>query len=983
MTNSNDWRQKLDAVRNSIAALVTAKMPDAVIAPLREQEAELARQINTEGGAYVESNVKTDVFIGRDQNIAIYISNGVYDGPAPDTADTDTAESIYRQVIADRCGELPLRGMDLNASDASSTHKPLSLSGVYIALDSKTVVATETVEKALRGEAVDWRKGPDHEAKGRESVEMLLAAAESERGPKTRSLSTLEAVILERQLVLLGDPGSGKTTFANHLSQALALKSFAALPNWPDAERNSLPILIVLRDFARWLNAQPEDKRLASSRLLWDFIAHDLAERNVEFANPILAQALQTGRAVVLLDGLDEVLPGVRGLVQETARAFASRYRHSRYLITCRVLSYQQPEWQLPANDFPDYELAPFSSRQIDNFITAWYNEVAAKWNVPATQTTDYARKLQRAVRRPDLWRLAPNPLLLTVMALVHAYDSELPDARALLYEKAVDILLWRWEQEKTREQGNVPKLVQLLKQAGRDRGDLRSVLEELAFAAHTQGGATGDADSVAGIGKLEMLNALRKLHPERSMNWAEEIIETMKLRAGLLVERQGDVFTFPHRTFQEYMAGTHLARWTNFGAETHKLMEQGAFWREVILLAIGYLVHQNRDYEKPLTLVDIFCPERAPASDADWQSVWLAGEALLELGLGRARDTERGERLLQRVRDRLADLVEGGHLSPRERADAGDVLGKLGDPRFDASLFFLPARYRHQPEPLAGFVEIPPGPFVMGSKKGDKEARDNEFGNPERLEIKYPYWLARYPVTVAQYAEFVAQGGYDSDQWWTKTGWDWRRGEWDSTAEDYLRDWLKQRPKELRGKPFRWDEQAPYPNRPVMNVSWFEAMAYCKWLDAQLRLASSPLLREGYKVRLPTEAEWEKAARAADARRYPWGNDDWSEDRANIDASRISRVTTVGMYPNGRSPTGLHDLSGNVWEWTHTLHKEYPYESKDGRNDENADGSRVLRGGSWGDDEDLARCAARDAYAPDDFLYVIGFRVCVSLASF
>ncbi len=181
-----------------------------------------------------------------------------------------------------------------------------------------------------------------------------------------------------------------------------------------------------------------------------------------------------------------------------------------------------------------------------------------------------------------------------------------------------------------------------------------------------------------------------------------------------------------------------------------------------------------------------------------------------------------------------LVRLVEGGQLAPRERAEAGDVLGQLGDPRFDADFYFLPCRYRGQPEPRHGFVEITPGPFVMGSKKGDKDAWDDEYGNPAQLTIPYRYWIGRYPVTVAQYAAFLAAGGGAEDAaWWTATGRRWRSGEWDSqVTDDWLKDWLKERPPDQRGAPMWWDEQSPYPNRPVMGVSWFEAVAYCRWLE-------------------------------------------------------------------------------------------------------------------------------------------------------
>jgi formylglycine-generating enzyme required for sulfatase activity len=177
------------------------------------------------------------------------------------------------------------------------------------------------------------------------------------------------------------------------------------------------------------------------------------------------------------------------------------------------------------------------------------------------------------------------------------------------------------------------------------------------------------------------------------------------------------------------------------------------------------------------------------------------------------------------------------------------------------------------------------------------------------------------------------------------------------------------------------WDEQRPYPTRAVMGVSWFEAVAYATWLDTRLR-ARADWMPAGYVVRLPTEAEWEKGARAGDSRTYPWGDEPWDKERANANQT-IGRATAVGMYTRGATPAGLHDLGGNVWEWTHTLYRPYPYEEGDGRNATEDTGSRMLRGGSWANSQRYVRCGFRfrsSPQAPSTLIY--GLRVVVSLAA-
>ncbi|OGR25907.1 MAG: hypothetical protein A2139_14185 [Desulfobacca sp. RBG_16_60_12] len=247
-------------------------------------------------------------------------------------------------------------------------------------------------------------------------------------------------------------------------------------------------------------------------------------------------------------------------------------------------------------------------------------------------------------------------------------------------------------------------------------------------------------------------------------------------------------------------------------------------------------------------------------------------------------------------------------------------------------------------------FIEIPAGSFLMGSdKKHDPQAEDNEV--PQH-EVTLPrYYIARYPVTVAQFRTFVEKSRYKLEN------------------EDSLHG---------------------LPNHPVSNVTWYDALKYCKWLTERLRgwegtpepLAT--LLRmEGWRVSLPSEAEWEKAARGTDGRIYPWGNDPETH-RANYD----NATSVVGCFPGRDSPYGVEDMSANIWEWTRSLWGEdwskptfeYPYDLKDGREDRNAPDRvfRVLRGGAFWDYQRYVRCAYRYRLYPGYRYWNGGFRVVV-----
>ncbi|WP_165774509.1 formylglycine-generating enzyme family protein [Candidatus Viridilinea mediisalina] len=230
--------------------------------------------------------------------------------------------------------------------------------------------------------------------------------------------------------------------------------------------------------------------------------------------------------------------------------------------------------------------------------------------------------------------------------------------------------------------------------------------------------------------------------------------------------------------------------------------------------------------------------------------------------------------------------------------------------------------------------VKVPAGPFLMGSTDADIRARDNE--KPQH-ELTLPdYWIGHTEVTNAQFRPFVEGDGYTNIAYWTEAGWAWRVAEKISQPmfwEDSL---------------FNGDDQ------PVVGVSWYEAVAYVRWLSAQI----------GHTFRLPTEAEWEKAARGPDGRIYPWG-DTWDTSRLHSGGT-VGRTTTtpVGQYPSGASPYRALDLAGNVWEWCATKWRErYPYRLVDEWTEEYLAGesSRVMCGTSHrGSSELHSRSASR-----------------------
>jgi len=380
------------------------------------QEVPTSSQVRVEGSGAIaqEGSVAaglSSVAARADVYGDVYIGPPLWDPPK--------TLRVYRRVLVSACRYLPLRGVDAGASDPIGDQQRLSLTQVYVALDTKTQVPLTEEARQRERRISPW-------------------------GYETRPLGVLETTADNRRLVILGDPGAGKSTFLNYLALCLATHSLepeanwlARLPTWPEGEADAVPILIVLRDFSRFL---PDGVKKAEPRYLWDFFVSRLEVQNLAFAAEPLHQILEGGKAIVLLDGLDEIPTRERRtLVRDVVIAFAVRYPRSRVVVTCRALSYQDPAWQLEG--FPVFELAPFDDEKMDRFIEAWYSELA-RLGAMREYDRDVVWQLRMAVRRPDLRRLASNPLLLTVMALVHTHKGRLPDARPLLYEDAVDILL-------------------------------------------------------------------------------------------------------------------------------------------------------------------------------------------------------------------------------------------------------------------------------------------------------------------------------------------------------------------------------------------------------------------------------------------------------------------------------------------------------------------------------------------------------------
>ena len=734
-------------------------------------------------------------------------------------------------------------------------------------------------------------------------------------------------------LIILGDPGAGKTTFLKYLALHLAQGEGQALQlgNW-------LPILLPLSAYANELAERDIS--------LVEFIAVYYKNRGIDLPiDRVFADALREGGALILLDGLDEVREyHTRNLVLSRVNDFFSYHRQkgNKFIVTSRIVGYRQVRQLM--DGMTECTLVDFEDEDIGRFIEKWTSAVerAASGDTMAaaeSAATEREELLLAVERNTGVRRLASSPLLLTILALMKRQGVALPDRRVELYQNCIETLLRNW---------NLARGLDARYARDCNVRDTLRVLAPLARWMH---------EANPGIGLVKHADVEHQLvriftdrHAKDPAASTDAFLDDVHHHAGLLLERGSGEYGFIHLTFQEYLTAVAIGMLGQ--QDVTPIVDvlsdhvSDPDWREVSLLTIGYVgIIQQRDEAAGDVLMRLI--ERAPGEP---------GEAAALAGLAAADVCPEGIALpyQEQISQALLDVMGNRRATPRLRASTGVSLARLGDPRPEV----MTIEGMH-------FCYVPAGPFWMGE------------GSDEHLNesLTYDYWMGRYPVTNAQFRPFVEDPkGYRNDRWWTKDGLAWRA---DRTGpRDY-------------GEPFNLS------NHPVVGITWYEALAYTLWLTEEMRAAGA--LPDGYRVRLPSETEWEKAARGgleipaepaygpagatnADRltanslpkRRYPWG-DEADPDLANYRDSGIDATSAVGCFYPGRSPYGCEEMSGNIWEWTRSLWGEKS-EDEDGASDVD----RVLRGGSFSIFAAYVRCADRFRNGPDFFFRDFGVRVVV-----
>ncbi len=892
-------------------------------------------------------------------------------GTAAVAADQITAENVAGTQIIFSSPVTPSRSAAPGAEEDDEAHR-LRNSYLGRVMESAGFLALSGVDPAVAGSEADASLRLDAVytallTQAPQEIEQLAqraaGAAESPSRPRRgapRDMPALDQLNRHRRLVLLGDPGSGKSTFANFVALCLAGELLgdpranlelltAPLPHAKRGDDDEtappawdhgplLPVRVILRDFAaRGLPAAGEP---ATADSLWRFLKGELERAAIADYAPYLKQTLQRDGGLILLDGLDEVpeAEGRRRQITGAVKDFAASFSSCRFLVTCRTYAYQHQKWRL--SGFSEAILDSLNEAQIRCFVDRWYAHVAQIRGLDAADAQGRAELLKSAIFGSDrLKPLAERPLLLTLMASLHAWrGGSLPDRREELYHDAVQLLLDFWEQRQVVVDASGKPIVQqesLAEWLRVDRDRVRRVLNEIAFRAHA---AQPDLAGTADVAEQDLVARLMEASGNPDLKPAR-LVEFLRDRAGLLLARGVGVYTFPHRTFQEYLAACHLTD-RDFPDRLAELARgDKERWREVALLAGAKSARGSA--ANPWNLADALCYRKVDneqCTGGDVHGAHLAGLLLAE-----ATDpTETSGRLgdkLDRVRDWQVDLLSRSELPARARAECGRTLARLGDPRRQVTSI-----------EAMQLCWVPAAPFRMGSASDPEKTYLLPETPPGDVPLPYGYWIGRFPVTRAQFQLFIEDGGYDDGELWSEaiTAGAWREG----TLQVYQWDGRDVQQVEVAG-PQLLGEPYSFSNHPVVGVCWFEARAFCRWLSNRLHLDGP--LGESWRADLPNEPEWEKAARGgfeipstpivAEARtvntvepesdlaanpqpnrRFPWDGQIDAE-RANYwHETAIGTTSAVGCFPRGRSPYGLEEMSGSVWEWTRSQRGDYPY---------------------------------------------------------
>ncbi len=751
---------------------------------------------------------------------------------------------------------------------------------------------------------------------------------------KTEPASLSRILERYRSIILIGPPGSGKTTLLRRAGLAFAEGSAAVDLEWKDAPL-LFPVYIRLRNFGAFLKEHKAEHTSPGPGALTAYLGHHFRKvRNLNLPADFFERRLKAGHCLLLLDGLDEVTE-LRSEVAQQVNAFITHFishgEGNRFALGSRPKGYESVEIHLRGSELAVCDVNPLPPEGVRRLISNLFEFIESDSNRQAHNSRKLGDKITTT---PKLLALAANPLSCTALVQVFQYHgADLPQRRVDIFQEVVDLLLGYWKAQddeladaaRLGAEDVIPSRNLDLKDAVSRK---RRRLSVLAYQMQLSRKVEIDRGEAVRLVAKHLRGQERARDQRQAREWAEEFLERAQEFSGLLVEIEQGRYAFVHEYYREYLAAVALLNLseTNFLGRVVEYANKDAWW-EIIRLAGAHDGPFEARRQKMIEQILKAALAEKQRGDLDgWlERLHLAGGAAADMG---DRLPGPQQEKIERV---LIEAMSDASLEPPRRAATGEILDELG----------------YLPPDLYDFIHIPAG-------EGMSE-----------------FWIGKYPVTNAQYERFALAEDFGQPDLWGEEGYAWLKKKWDKERRLYPRLW--------NDIQFGQGRRAA----PVVGVSWYEAQAYCRWLQAHWgELEIEERLAPGVTpkgVRLLFQQEWQRAAGGEHStggkkgERYPWDGEGVftaANDlqsillRANVYESEIRRTTRVDQYPQGASqPYGLWDLAGNVWEW---------------QIDETSGRMRgpALRGGSWDYNSEYARVAARHDVGPGLRNFSFGFRV-------
>ena len=749
-------------------------------------------------------------------------------------------------------------------------------------------------------------------------------AADSEDSPEEPDSELLMAAIQQGSLLVEGDPGAGKSTFCRWLCLRMMCElSLQELVETPEEFREQLsadlrPNLLVVRVPLRELNDQLCAERRNSldveqlQQMLGQCLDRYAGERGLQ-GRQLLAW-LQAGRVLLLLDGVDEV-PVEQG-------AGADCWQPRQVLLEClpsAVRLWLQAGNRVLITSRPHGVPAKYQQR-----LQACGLRLARLQPLPAELQDLLARRWFSVMQQSAEAGCLTADAMLTQVRQLERVQELVPNPLLLT---AICIIYGEGKvlpqdlhalYDRIIKTSLHAKYSNTRSQVDHQRGRLVAIARGMHLGIDESRTSPVFEEHSELLKKVLSAFAGRNQMQEQDRLTVVQTLEDLLNRSGLLRSKSDDSAEFAHASFQEFLAAEALGQQAEGQEVLQLFLQHGQVsnWRNTLqfLFARRVAVH-GREKAEELALQLVQSVDLAALGQRSELAV-VACDVVSNL-------LDRGWQPQQQMRDSFTDLFAAAvrlECSEPVRIRIALLEGRLGDRRPELRL-----------ENAAAWCVVRAGRYFFGE-------------DSQPWTLTDPFEIGRFPVTNAQYRRFVEAGGYLQREYWSDAGWAWREEAQPEQDPAYLRN--------------------PHyggATQPVASVSWWEAEAFCRWCSA---------MDTRYQYFLPTEEQWEAAARGGDDRRYPWG-DDWRPFSCNSE-KRNEAMTPVGLYPAGAAPCGAEELAGNVWEWTGSVYDRSEI------HDPNA--GRVLRGGSWFNDWD--GCSAWWSFynAPVGWSIDVGFRLARTL---